>query len=435
MRTRFLFSLLCSLYLGIPAPVAAQYVCDTTVCRLPDCHCADTAPPGGLAPQDVPQFILVTFDDAVHSYSEHLIGAFLTDVRNPDGRLAPATYFINETYTMPHLVRARYEAGHEIANHTASHTTSNETSSDAWHAELAQLEALVVDSLQIPRDQLQGFRAPFLATNQAMWDALAERNYLYDSSVPEQVMMPPLVSTSQENYVWPHTLDYGMALSCYANICPARPIPGLWTIPMWAWTDKDGTLQGVMDPAIGSAAPFADLLNDTFDARYNGNRAPIGLYLHAGQTAHPGRPEALHAFLTEKLTMPDVWMITMRGLIEWMRNPVPAPQIAGWFADNCHRGYCRDTSTNARPETPDTLVPSVVYPNPTFGNATLKVTLPGTALLHVELFDVLGRVVYHQLRPPFSSLTLPLENQPCGTYFYRLRNETMVLTEGVVIRR
>jgi len=45
------------------SPIRKSYSCGP--CVLPDCHCPSTAIPGGLALNDTPQFILLTFDDAV----------------------------------------------------------------------------------------------------------------------------------------------------------------------------------------------------------------------------------------------------------------------------------------------------------------------------------------------------------------------------------
>jgi hypothetical protein len=39
--------------------------CDPNTCKLPDCLCPSTSPPGGLSPQDVPQFVTITFDDSI----------------------------------------------------------------------------------------------------------------------------------------------------------------------------------------------------------------------------------------------------------------------------------------------------------------------------------------------------------------------------------
>lgn len=38
----------------------AHYTCDPNTCKLPDCHCASTTPPGNLDIKDVPMFITLT---------------------------------------------------------------------------------------------------------------------------------------------------------------------------------------------------------------------------------------------------------------------------------------------------------------------------------------------------------------------------------------
>lgn len=43
----------------------SSYTCDPNTCKLPNCLCASTSPPGGLQPKDTPQFVVITFDDSV----------------------------------------------------------------------------------------------------------------------------------------------------------------------------------------------------------------------------------------------------------------------------------------------------------------------------------------------------------------------------------
>lgn len=41
--------------------------CDPNTCKLPNCLCPSKSPPGGLSPQDVPQFVTITFDDSIQA--------------------------------------------------------------------------------------------------------------------------------------------------------------------------------------------------------------------------------------------------------------------------------------------------------------------------------------------------------------------------------
>jgi peptidoglycan/xylan/chitin deacetylase (PgdA/CDA1 family) len=321
-------------------PVTAQYVCDANSCQLPLCHCASSLPPGGLSHNEIPQFVLITFDDAINIFSEGFVQPIINGLQNPDGRMVPLTYFINKENTTVDLARQRYLEGHELANHTATHNTGSQTTLEEWRLEIKSLNRFLVNDVGLISNQIAGFRAPYLATNEAMWQALGEIDFMYDSSIPEIVDSLTGLSTGLDSLVWPHTLDYGSGLACTANHCPEDPVPGLWSIPMWHWYSENGMDYGAMDPAAGFDSIFQVILNYNFEQHYNGNRCPLGIYLHAGQMWSPGRQEILRTFLEEKLNQPDVWMITMRGLIEWMRNPVPANGLAAWFTANCHRGEC-----------------------------------------------------------------------------------------------
>jgi hypothetical protein len=207
---------------------------------------------------------------------------------------------------------------------------------------------------------------------------------------------------------------------------------------MWQWVDEDDLPHGVMDPATSSPDLLTDVLNYNFQQRYTGNRAPLGLYLHAGQSAFEGRPEALRAFIEEAITMPDVWMITMRGLAEWMREPVPASKIAAWFANGCDRGLCRGTTGTSIESLPETVSPTEGYPNPTSSTVTLVYDNAEPGLLTLEVLNVLGRVVYQEQRTERAGrlhLTVPLQEQAPGLYLYRLRGGQHVLFHGTVIKR
>ena len=59
--------------------------CDPSYCRLPDCYCGGSDIPGGYKPQDIPQFVLLTFDDAVNSLNEKFFSELFKDRLNPNG--------------------------------------------------------------------------------------------------------------------------------------------------------------------------------------------------------------------------------------------------------------------------------------------------------------------------------------------------------------
>jgi len=59
--------------------------CDPNVCRLPRCYCGGTEVPGGLSRKSIPQFVLLTFDDAVNSLNQQFFKDLFNNRRNPNG--------------------------------------------------------------------------------------------------------------------------------------------------------------------------------------------------------------------------------------------------------------------------------------------------------------------------------------------------------------
>lgn len=45
-----------------------KYQCDPDRCQPPNCLCASNKPPAGLQPIEVPQMVMLTFDDAITSF-------------------------------------------------------------------------------------------------------------------------------------------------------------------------------------------------------------------------------------------------------------------------------------------------------------------------------------------------------------------------------
>ena len=59
--------------------------CDPRYCRLPNCYCGGSEIPGGYEPKDIPQFVLLTFDDAVNGLNQKFFEALFKNRVNPNG--------------------------------------------------------------------------------------------------------------------------------------------------------------------------------------------------------------------------------------------------------------------------------------------------------------------------------------------------------------
>lgn len=299
---------------------------------------ASTSAPLQVPSALIPQIVLLTFDDSVTTAALARVKRVLSGRANPNGQPIKATFFVSldSTYD-PASIRQLYDAGCEIAVHTMSHETGESTGLTRWRQEIAGCRFTLSRLCAIPESEIVGFRAPFLQPNDAAFRVLAERGFRYDSSFPEGLSG---LSTSPANMVWPYTLDHGLAQAAPPARAPAAGYPGLFEIPLWGQF-TNGAVVTVMDPPESlSTNEVTALWQANFLARYQGNRAPYGLFLHntsSGQwLSNPAQAEAriaaLGAFIDWALAQPDTWFLTCRDLTEYMCAPVPAPAAASHAA-------------------------------------------------------------------------------------------------------
>ncbi len=82
----------------------------------------------GLTPKQMPQIILITFDDAVNDVNWHIYeDIFTADRKNPNGCPIRGTFYVSHEWTgyeQVHewtdygQVQTLYSRGHEIASHS-----------------------------------------------------------------------------------------------------------------------------------------------------------------------------------------------------------------------------------------------------------------------------------------------------------------------------
>ncbi|WP_162051745.1 T9SS type A sorting domain-containing protein [Pontibacter pamirensis] len=84
-------------------------------------------------------------------------------------------------------------------------------------------------------------------------------------------------------------------------------------------------------------------------------------------------------------------------------------------------------------------VPSInAYPNPSRGNVTLALNLPGNNTYKIRISNTIGRVIrVHELGPAEKmDLALDLSSYPSGVYFYSLLvNDKTVETKRLVLQK
>lgn len=297
-------------------------------CKPPNCRCSSTDIPGGLAPKDTPQFVLLTFDDAVTVHNIPYYREAFTGRINNDSCPVSATFFVSHEYTDYSLIHELYSGGHEIGLHSISHSSDTQYWRDASVQELADEfggeRTMMERFAKIPKGHVQGLRMPFLqmAGNNS-FQMMKDSGFTYDCSMPTRAYVAP--------GLWPYTLDYESKQDCVIGPCPTASFPGVWVIPMITWTTKNGFPCAMVDTCLGMPNTTKELFEyfkQNFEQTYLTNKAPFGFYVHAAWfDVSPVHFEAYKMFLDYLQNLPDVYMVSGSTVIDWVRHPVPLSQM------------------------------------------------------------------------------------------------------------
>ncbi|CAL1677021.1 unnamed protein product [Lasius platythorax] len=305
--------------------------CRKDVCLLPDCNCGGSDIPGDYLPEEIPQIVLLTFDDSVNDLNKGLYAdLFEKGRKNPNGCPISATFYVSHEWTDYSQVQNLYASGHEIASHTVSHSFGEQFSARKWAREVAGQREILAAYGGVKLEDVRGMRAPFLSVGgNNMFKMLWDTNFTYDSSMPIYENRPPS---------WPYTLDYKLFHDCMIPPCPTRSYPGLWEVPMVMWQDLNGGRCSMGDACSNPPTPDGvyKMLIKNFERHYTTNRAPFGLFYHAAWFTQPHHKEGFISFLDTIVAMDDVWIITNWQAIQWIRNPTPLALLHTFEPFGCH---------------------------------------------------------------------------------------------------
>ncbi|KAF8435710.1 hypothetical protein L210DRAFT_3613529 [Boletus edulis BED1] len=354
---------------------AARYSCDPNKCKLPKCNCARTSPPGGLSPSEDSQFVLLTADDAIHQFLAHR--------KNPNGCPLKMTYVTSLTYTNYTLVTDWYVVGNEIADHMSAHV---------GNLPAAEINGNIIalnELAGIPIHTIKGLRAPSLNYTSETFHFLAVADVMYDSSTAASI---PVTDPDTDAH-WPYTLDCGLVDNCLTvqGICQGQPqLPGIWEMPMYAFFDERGLngphlINASLDPENGAPTvndiATLEYMMNVVISHYNGNRQPIGLYMHPIHLSltYPGVDVPTSTINTINQSNKTYGIVSDEQLLAWVQNPVPIFQLNTFDRFKCPipdinptMHICNGIPANeqgllnecAFPDFPFYIYPSPANPNP-----------------------------------------------------------------------
>lgn len=324
------------------APLAAS-PCDPFKCRLPDCFCGQGIP-HGLPPDQTPQFVLLTFDDAINpavkQFVDKIFGLKGRKRTNPDGCSIKATFYVSHTDTIYSMVQDLYSHGHEMASHTINHERGNkkaEYDEERWRAEIVGQKEMMTRYGGVHPDDIKGVRFPYLEVGgDQSYRVLKENNFLYDSSL------------STEKPMWPYTLEYQMPGACKIPPCPKESHPGLWEIPLTMMQGMGKSKCNMWDtcarpePNVHKEKTkyfIRNMFMKNFESYYTGkdkdgeasghHRTPFPLFWHAatflGEDVKDHKYQSLEdgflMFIDMIRERDDVFFVTSTQLIHWMKDP------------------------------------------------------------------------------------------------------------------
>jgi len=309
--------------------------CDPSLCSLPNCYCSvsGTDVPGGLDPQQVPQMIMLTFDDAINDNNLEIYEQiFDGGLKNPNGCDVKATFFVSHEYNNYSMVQELHRRGHEMAAHSITHDNEESYWDNGtelnWSAEMGGLRDMLSTWGNVPAEDIYGSRAPLLRLGgNRQFSALEKEGFVYDSSMVAPLANPPL---------WPYPLAFSAPHRCHGNFqkCPTRSHSIMEMVmnefdPREEPGSNDEEISGcvMLDSCSGyirTPDNLYNVLTHNMIRHYEQNRAPLGMFLHAAWLKkQPEMLDALLFWMDEVLsTYSNVYFVTMSQVLAWMQSPV-----------------------------------------------------------------------------------------------------------------
>lgn len=332
--------------------------CDERNCKLPSCRCPAVHVPGGFEPSDIPQMVLITFDDAVNWENwDYYMQLFPKDGsrKNPNGCPISTTLFVSHNFTDYCMIQKLHARGMEIADHSITHKLPREWWSISTKEELeweilSQRENLA-DYGHIPVEDIRGWRSPFLQPNgDNQFEILFHNNFTYDAT-----MTYPFPRNLYSPVLWPFTMDFPWSIACNIDPCPQNTYPEFWVVPVVTMMDYREHLPcSYVDFCTNKPRNQDETLEflwKNFMRNYRTNRAPYYVNLHSVWfDENDYNLEAMDQFIQRLVDMDDVYVVTVYDAIKWMRNPTPLrnmkdfePWKCTWTPEKEDRQFCEFT--------------------------------------------------------------------------------------------
>ncbi len=201
-------------------------------------------------------------------------------------------------------IRLAAAEGHEIASHACGHFDGKHWSKADWLTEFSAFKRIMADAYTIngidgePADwkgfaeTVSGFRAPYLSTSGALYDALEAGGFSYDASGISRGPIEPLPEGGIERFALPQIPEGPSARRVIA-------------MDYNLFVRHSGGFERPDEAAAFQARSY-DAFKAAFDAQHAGGRTPLQLGFHFTLMNDGAYWKALEQFAGEVCVMADV---------------------------------------------------------------------------------------------------------------------------------
>lgn len=241
------------------------------------------------------------------------------------------TMFISHTDTQYRHVADFHRRGMEIAAHSVTHAHMN---GQNFYTEAKNQKRNLAKYGKFPESDIVGWRSPFLEpVGDLQPETLKKLGYMYDATLTFSKRR------LNDSAPTPFTLDFGWPYDCKVKPCPRDRHPGFWEVPVVSLLDYlhrydcvyvDGCMN--IPPNEESAYQF---LMDNFNSYYQRERIPFGINMHPSWFYTGERLKAMDRFIMDLVSRQDVFIVSVKKTLDWLKNPTPLSQINSFQPWQC----------------------------------------------------------------------------------------------------
>ncbi|OWF47544.1 uncharacterized protein LOC110454264 [Mizuhopecten yessoensis] len=329
----FLLFVLCFITLFINSVHSSCSTCLTSgQCRPPDCFCCRGELGLDMRSSEIPQIVFFTFDDALTDKAAEFYNRLFNNSRlNPNGCPISMTMFISHTDTQYNHVTEFHRRGMEIAAHSVTHSHMNQQN---FFTEAKNQKQNLAKYGKLPESDIVGWRSPFLEpVGDLQPEQLKQLGYMYDATLT--FSKRKLNDTAPT----PFTLDFGWPYDCKVKPCPRGRHQGFWEVPVVSLLDYLHRYDCVYVDGCMNIPPNEELafkfLMDNFNSYYQREKIPFGINMHPSWFYTTSRLNAMDRFIAELVSRPDVFIVSVKKTLDWLKNPTPLSRINSFQPWQC----------------------------------------------------------------------------------------------------